>query len=245
MKIIVKGCESEFNHEAAMEIVRQINSKPESAIGLALGTTTLDVHKELVRIYENGMVDFSRAAMFIVDETMGIPSSHPTTGSKRIHDQLYDHINIKKENAHTPNGMTIPMEEECKNYDKKIESYGGLDLQVLGIGVNGHVGFDEPGTPFESITHIVRIPEVTRRKKLRDFNSMDEVPQYGITLGIKTIMMARRILLLAKGKEKAEIIRRVLFGPVSIDAPASVLQLHPELIVVLDSDAAGHISNCM
>jgi len=245
MKIIVAQDKKTFYGISAAQVAAQLGRKPDSVIGLALGTTTLGVHRELVRMNRFGGLDFHRVVMFIVDETMGIRKEHPSTGYARIHEQLFDRINIKAENSFTPDTLAADGDKECAEYERRIASFGGIDLQMLGIGANGHVGFDEPGTPFETLAHIVNISERARQIKLPYFSSIDEVPRQGITLGIKSIMMAENILLMAKGSEKAEIIAKALFGSITTDIPASALQLHRSLTVVLDAAAAELIMDRM
>ena len=241
MKIYITEGEAAFNRAAAEQVQIQLRRKSESVIGLALGRTTLGIHRELVRMHRYEGQDFSKAVLFILDESIGIAKVHPATGYSRIRTQLFDHINAKECNMFTPDTQPEDADASCAQYEKKLESFGGVDLQILGIGENGHVGFNDPGTPFESTTHIVKISETAKKNKLSYFNTIAEVPEYGITLGLKSIMMARRILLLAKGEKKSEIIKKALFGPISPQVPASVLQLHRHLTVILDASAAAGI----
>ena len=154
-----------------------------------------------------------------------------------MHKHLFDHVNIKPENIHIPNGNPENLEEECKKYDKLIEAKGGIDLQVLGIGQNAHIGFNEPDIKFEATTHKVKLDEETIKANSRFFENEEDVPKYAISMGIKTIMLAKKIILLASGKNKAEAIYKAVYGSVRPDAPASILQLHQDVVVIVDKDA--------
>ncbi|WP_276716918.1 glucosamine-6-phosphate deaminase, partial [Caloranaerobacter azorensis] len=172
-------------------------------------------------------------------EYYGLPKENPQSYHYYMMENLFKHVNIKKENIHIPNGMVENIEKECEEYEKKIQQAGGIDLQVLGIGRNGHIGFNEPDLKFEAKTHLVELDEDTIKANSRFFNSIEEVPTKAISMGIKTIMHAKKIVLLASGKEKAEAIYKAVKGEITPKVPASVLQLHPDVILIADEEAAS------
>lgn len=239
MKTIICKTYEELSQTATRIIVDQIGQKPEPVLGLATGSTPVGVYQNLAKMNKEGKVDFSKVTTFNLDEYVGLSKDHPCSYHRFMEENLFEHINIKKENIHIPNGQASCLEKECKSYEDKIAKYGGIDLQVLGIGHNGHIGFNEPGTPFHSVTHVVDLTPRTIQANSRFFSSPNEVPRQALSMGIKTIMGAQRILLLASGIEKAEIISSAFNGHVTIDVPASILQLHPNLVVILDQDAAS------
>lgn len=241
MNIVVKGSVEEFDRAAAREVAKQVISKPDSVICLATGDTTLGMCAEIVRIYLECGLDFSKVVSFNLDEYVGISVNDPVSCSARITEQLFRHLNIKRENIHFPGSCSDVLLQECALYENKILQAGGIDLEVLSIGKNGHIAFNEPGTPFHTTTRIADISPSTVEAKKSLFGSADNVPKKGITMGLKTIMMADRVLLMAKGKDKAGIIKKALFGPITTSVPASILQLHPRLIVLLDRAAAAKI----
>ena len=239
MKIIVCKTYQEMSQAAADIVARQIKKKPDTVLGLATGSTPVGLYQNLIKMNRDGVIDFSGVVTFNLDEYVGLPKEHPCSYYRFMFDNLFDHINIKKENVHLPDGLAPSLEDECKVYEQKITQAGGIDLQVLGIGHNGHIGFNEPGTPFESVSHIVDLAPRTIQANSRFFSSPDEVPRKALSMGIKSIMHARMILFLASGKDKAEIVSRAFNGPVTTDVPASVLQLHPDVTAILDEDAAS------
>jgi glucosamine-6-phosphate deaminase len=243
MKIIIKQDTGAFNKAAAAEVVKQVLKKPDSVLGLATGNTTIGLHKEIVELHRNLGIDFSKAVTFNLDEYAGVSPDDPASCRARINQQLLRHININMDNAHVPNSLAESPEQECREYEQKIAQAGGIDLQIISIGENGHIAFNEPGTPFETRMRIADITDSTVKAKTSLFGSSDKVPRKGITMGIKNIMMARKILLLANGSHKTDIIHKTLFGPVTPEVPASVLQLHPDLLVILDEAAAGRIAD--
>jgi len=238
MKIITRSNQATWAQAAAEEIAQQIRNQSASAVGLATGTTTVSLHEALVSQARQTALDFSGVSMFALDEYCGIPRSHPASCYSRLDTQLFGQVNIPKAQIHCPDVAAGSLTDECKRYEQSIQQQGGIDLQIVGIGLNGHIGFNEPGTPFESLTHISQIASETRSVQADTFGSLEQVPQQGITQGIKTIMQARKVMLLAWGSHKRDIISRALNGPVTPEVPASVLQLHPNLLVVLDEAAA-------
>ncbi|KPU27374.1 glucosamine-6-phosphate deaminase [Caloranaerobacter sp. TR13] len=239
MKVIIVKDYEEMSRKAANIVASQIILKPDSVIGLATGDTPKGMYRELIRLYNNGDIDFANIKTFNLDEYYGLPKENPQSYHYYMMENLFNHVNIKKENIHIPNGMTESIEKECEEYEKKIQQAGGIDLQVLGIGRNGHIGFNEPDLKFEAKTHLVELDEDTIKANSRFFNSIQEVPTKAISMGIKTIMHARKILLLASGKEKAEAIYKAVKGKIIPEVPASVLQLHPDVIVIADKEAAS------
>lgn len=238
---IFTGTAQEWDHKAALEIVQQIKDKPDTVLGLATGSTPVNMYRRLIEMHRAGQVSFSKVKTFNLDEYVGIPREHPCSYYYFMQENLFSDIDIPPESVSLPDGNAPDLEEECRRYEKKIADSGGIDLQVLGIGHNGHIGFNEPNTPFESVTGIVDLTQSTIKANSRFFESEDQVPRQAVSMGIKTIMLARKIILLAKGADKADIIQKALQGPITPEVPASVLQLHPNLLVFLDNEAAARL----
>lgn len=248
MKIIIKNSAEEMSLEAAQTIAALIRSKPDAVLGLATGSTPLKVYAELTRMHEEDGLAFSRVTTFNLDEYLGLAPSHPASLHTYMHEHLFKHINADRRRIHIPSGLfelsdLEGIQRHCREYERELVEAGGLDLQLLGIGMNGHVGFNEPGLPLDSRTHLVALEEKTRADNARNFgNNLEKVPGYAITMGIGTILEARMILLLAAGENKAEIIREALQGPVTPAIPASALQSHQNVITILDRDAASFLT---
>ena len=232
MKIIYAKDYSDLSRKAANIISAQVILKPNSVLGLATGSTPIGTYKQLIEWYEKGDIDFSVARSVNLDEYVGINSDNEQSYRYFMDTHLFSHINIKRENTYVPNGKAVDLQEECKVYDDLIQKVGGIDMQLLGIGHNGHIGFNEPNQAFEKTTHIVELGDTTISANARFFDSIEEVPRKAITMGIKSIMQAQKILLIANGKDKEEIINKALNGPVTPAIPASILQLHPDLTVI-------------
>lgn len=232
MKLIYAKDYSDLSRKAANIISAQVILKPNSVLGLATGSTPIGTYKQLIDWYEKGDIDFSLARSVNLDEYVGINSDNEQSYRYFMDKHLFSHINIKEENTYVPNGKAVDLQEECKVYDALIQKVGGIDMQLLGIGHNGHIGFNEPDQAFEKTTHIVELGETTINANARFFDSIEEVPRKAITMGIKSIMQAQKILLIANGKDKEEIINKALNGPVTPAIPASILQLHPDLTVI-------------
>lgn len=237
--VIVKDDYKEMSREAARMVACQILTNKRAVLGLPTGNTPIGMYAELVRLYKQGLVDFRNVATFNVDEHYSISPQEEYSYHQYMRKHLFDHVNIRAENIHIPDGNTGDEIGACQRYEGKICQYGGVDLQVLGLGVNGHIGFNEPGSDWNTTTRLVKLSQETTQREERRFETLDLVFNQAITMGIKTIMGARKILLLACGKEKAEIIIEALEGPVTRKVPASILQLHPMLTVVLDKEAGG------
>lgn len=241
MRIITVDNYEEMSKKAANMFASQIILKPNSVLGLATGDTPLGMYKELIRMYNEKEVDFIEAKSFNLDEYYGIPESNTQSYHYYMNKNLFQHINMNKENINIPNGNIENIQQECLNYEKKIKEAGGIDIQVLGIGVNGHIGFNEPAINFEAETHLVNLDEKTIESNSRFFNSIEEVPVKAISMGIKTIMHSRKIILLASGKSKAEAIALTVKGKISPEVPASILQLHKDVTLIVDKEAASKL----
>jgi glucosamine-6-phosphate deaminase len=241
MRIIICENYQEMSRQAARFIAQRILSKPNLVLALPTGNTPLGFYRELVRMFKEGLIDFSKATVFNLDEFLGLPPQHPQSFRSYMQKYFWDHVNLQPKSCHIPSSSPKDPDAECARYEQLIERYGGLDLAVLGIGENGHIAFNEPGTPFDSLTHVATLSPETRAREASTFGGLDKVPTHAITMGIKTIMHAREILLLASGEEKAGALSRSLKGPVTPETPASILQLHPNLLVIADSLAAKQL----
>lgn len=228
---------NKIDEEVANEIVTLIKEKPNCVLGLATGSTPLGVYANLIKKYENKEVSFKNVRSFNLDEYVGLKHESDQSYFYFMHHNLFDHIDISPNNVHVPDGINY---ESClKTYDKEIKKSGGIDLQLLGIGSNGHIAFNEPGTDFDSLIHLVDLKESTIKDNSRFFSSIEEVPTRAITMGLRSIMQAKRIILIAKGKNKNHAIK-ALFDEHGIDEtlPVSVLKLHPNVEIYCDKDAA-------
>ena len=237
MKVII-DTEERIAELAAQRYVQLLNDKPEAILGYATGSTPLGLYAELIRLNKAGKFSYAKATSFNLDEYAGLDGSHDQSYRYFMNHNLFDHVDIRKDHTFVPSGLDLSAETAAA-YDKAIEEAGGIDLQLLGIGNNGHIGFNEPGTPFGSITHLVELTESTRQANSRFFKSIDEVPTHAVTMGIRTVMNAKSVILMAIGKAKAPIMKETLQGPVTEQVPASVLQLHPDVEFYLDYDAAS------
>jgi len=224
---------------AAAEIVAEkVREKPDAVLLLPTGTTPLGMYRRLVDLHAEGGLSFARATFFNLDEYLDLPPDHPASYRVYMKENFYDCIDADPEQVHVPNGSAPDPEAECERYEVAIREAGGADLCVLGIGRNGHIGFNEPGAPFESRTRIVRLSESTRRVNASDFES-NRAPEKAITVGMATIFEAREVLLLASGTNKARAVAAAIEGEVSEDVPASILRRHPSATFLLDHDAAA------
>ena len=228
---------ADMSRKAANILSAQVILKPDSVLGLATGSTPIGTYKQLIEWYQKGDVDFSEVTSVNLDEYKGISPDNEQSYHYFMHHNLFDHINIRPENIHLPNGLENDIRKECARYDEVIRSTGGVDLQLLGIGHNGHIGFNEPEDAFEKGTHCVELTQSTIDANKRFFEKEEDVPRYAYTMGIKNIMQARCVLLIASGKSKAQIVRDAFLGPVTPYVPASVLQLHNNVILVGDAEA--------
>ncbi|MDO5111523.1 MAG: glucosamine-6-phosphate deaminase [Clostridia bacterium] len=222
---------------AADQFEAVIKEKPACVIGLATGSSPLPLYRELIAREQCGAIDFSRVRSANLDEYKGLPADHPQSYRFFMQENLFDHISIRPENTIVPDGLASDVEAMCMAYERRIEDWGGVDIQLLGIGHDGHIGFNEPCDHFPLWTHEVALTEMTRNANKRFFDSLDDVPTAAFTMGIGTVMAARKIVMIITGADKAEILYRAFFGPVTPEIPASVLQLHPDVVLVCD-DAA-------
>ncbi len=232
MRIIKASNYNEMSRCAANIIAAQITLKPDSVLGLATGSTPIGTYKLLVKGYQQGNLDFSKVKSVNLDEYCGLDGSHDQSYRYFMNTNLFNRVNIDMANTNVPNGIATDLEQECKRYDRLLEELGGVDLQLLGIGHNGHIGFNEPNEFFDKTTHVVDLKQSTIDANSRFFEKIEDVPKRAITMGIKSIMSAKKVLLVA-GADKKDIIERALFGPITPQVPASVLQFHNDLIVVV------------
>lgn len=231
---------AELSRAAARLVAHQILLKEDAVLGLPTGETPLGLYRELVRLSKEGLLSLSKVTTFNLDEYVGLPPSHPQSFHYYMQVHLFSHLAIPPEQIHIPDGTAADLEGECQRYEEEIARHGGIDLMILGIGPNGHIGFNEPGSDWGRLTGVVQLSEETRRREARRFGGLELVPTQAITMGIKTIMNARKILLLASGQEKALAVKEAIQGPITPAVPASVLQLHPGVTVILDR-AAGSL----
>ncbi|HHW56085.1 MAG TPA: glucosamine-6-phosphate deaminase [Clostridia bacterium] len=241
MRVIITVDYDEMSKRAAEIVKKQIKEKPDTILGLATGSTPLGMYKYLIEMYKKGEIDFSNVVTFNLDEYIGLSPDHPQSYHYFMYENFFNHINIKKQNIYIPNGVAEDLEEECKRYEEEIEKAGGIDLQILGIGVNGHIGFNEPDESIDTKTHVVALTEETIDANKRFFKSADEVPRKAITMGLGSIMKAKKIILLASGKNKAKAIKETIKGKLTTNVPSTVLALHPDVTIIIDKEAASLI----
>lgn len=234
MRIIVTKDYEDMSKKAAAIIAAQVAEKPDCVLGLATGSTPIGTYKNLVEWYENGSLDFSQVRTVNLDEYRGLPRDNDQSYYYFMHDNLFNHVNIDEANTNVPDGTNPDADAECARYEALIASYGGQDLQLLGLGHNGHIGFNEPAQEFDKTTHCVDLQESTIEANKRFFASADDVPKQAYTMGIGTIMKAKKILVVANGEGKADIVAKAFFGPVTPEVPASILQFHPNVTIVVD-----------
>ena len=241
MKIYKAKDYKDMSRKAADIISAQVIMKPNCVLGLATGSTPIGTYDQLVEWYNKGDLDFSEVTTVNLDEYKGLPRTNDQSYYYFMHQHLFDRVNIDPERTNVPNGMEPDAEKECGRYEELIRSLGGVDLQLLGLGHNGHIGFNEPGEAFEKETHCVDLTESTIEANKRFFASADDVPKQAYTMGIKTIMQAKKILIVVNGENKADIVERAFFGPVTPEVPASILQLHNDVTLVGDEAALAKI----
>lgn len=241
MKIIKTADYNEMSRKAANLIGAQVIMKPNCILGLATGSSPIGTYKELIKRCEEGDLDFSQVKSVNLDEYKGLPRDNDQSYYYFMNHNLFDHINIDKANTHVPNGMEPDATKECANYEELIKSLGGVDLQLLGLGHNGHIGFNEPAEEFDKVTHCVDLQESTIEANKRFFESADDVPRQAYTMGIGTIMSAKKIVVVVSGEDKADIVKRAFSGPVTPSVPASILQMHPDVTVICDAAAYSKV----
>ncbi len=247
MRILIEENYKKMSRRAAWILAAQLTVKPDSVLGLATGSTPLGMYEALSSMCSEGTLSFRGVKTFNLDEYIGLGINDAQSYRHFMQTHLFNHVDIASEHINIPNGLATDIEAECRRYESAITSEGGIDVQVLGIGHNGHIGFNEPDVRFEAATHRVDLDESTISANARFFDSAEAVPRQAISMGIKTIMKSRRIVLIASGSDKADIVAKMLYGPITPSVPASILQLHPDLVVVLDQAAAkslekmGHV----
>ncbi len=241
MKILYAEDYASMSRKAANILSAVIILKPDSVLGLATGSTPLGTYRQLIDWYRKGDLDFSRSRTINLDEYVGLSADNDQSYAFFMRKNLFSQVNIDPANTHLPNGLNEDTANECQRYNELLHSLGGVDIQLLGIGANGHIGFNEPGSAFERETHCVRLSESTIQANARFFASPDLVPTHAYTMGMKAIMQARKIVLIASGEAKSEILDTALFGPITPQVPGSILQLHPDVTVIADREALAAI----
>lgn len=232
MKFITVENYEKMSRQAANIISAQVIIKPDCVLGLATGSSPLGTYKQLVEWYNKGDIDFSGVTTVNLDEYVGLSGENTQSYRYFMNHNFFEHINIDLANTFVPNGLAEDLAEEGRQYDAHIEKLGGIDLQLLGIGLDGHIGFNEPDAYFVKSTHVVDLHESTIRANARFFESEEEVPKKAITMGMVSIMQAKKILLIANGKAKGDILKKAFYGPITPEIPASILQLHPDITVI-------------
>lgn len=242
MNILKFDSTEKLNEAGAGIITGLVQTNPRAVLGLATGGTPVGIYEEIVKSYRQGMVSFKSAASFNLDEYVGIPEDHPESYHAYMNHHVFSHVDFSKERTHIPNGNAADLEQECARYNQLLEDAKQIDLQLLGLGHNGHIGFNEPDHALVGGTHIVKLKDETRQANARFFDSIDEVPTHALTMGVGTILKAKMILLVVRGADKAEIVKKALTGPITTECPASLLQTHPHVVVLLDNES-GRLLN--
>jgi glucosamine-6-phosphate deaminase len=240
MKIVIDTPEG-IARQAAAIYQDILDAKPNAVLGFATGSTPLGLYAELVKMCKEGAISFKDVTTFNLDEYVGLDPTHDQSYRYFMDTNLFNHIDLDPTRVHIPSGIDTS-DDALAGYDQAIAEAGGIDMQLLGIGCNGHIGFNEPGTPLESLTHVVELTQNTREVNARFFESLDEVPTHAATMGVKTVMNARKLLLIALGEAKADAVKATVEGPVTPECPASVLQLHPDAIIFCDEAAASKLA---
>ena len=232
----------DMSRKAANIIAAQVTMKPDCVLGLATGSSPIGTYKELIARYNNGDLDFSKATSVNLDEYKGLPGDNDQSYRYFMNHNFFDHVNLPKERTFVPDGTEPDAYKACDAYNQIIADVGGIDLQLLGLGHNGHIGFNEPADCFPPVTHCVDLTASTIDANKRFFDSEDDVPKQAYTLGIGNIMLARKIVVVVSGADKADILKKVVEGPITPEVPASILQLHPDVTIVADEAAAAKLS---
>ena len=243
MKLITIDNYEELSKVAARELASTIKEKPNAILGLATGGSPVGMYKELIKMYQDGELDFSKIKTVNLDEYVGLNPEHEQSYRHFMNENLFNHVNININNTIVPNGLAQDLNAECKEYDKKIEELGGIDVQLLGVGNNGDIAFNERDKELSSGTHVITLTEDTIKANSRFFDTIDEVPKRAITMGLGEIMKAKKIVLIASGESKAEAIKGLFSGKITTENPASMLQMHGDVTVIVDKAAAKLINN--
>ena len=241
MKLIKARDYKDMSKKAANFIMAQIIMKPDCVLGLATGSTPVGTYEQLIAYYKQGDLDFSSVRTVNLDEYRGLSQKDPQSYYYFMQKNLFSHVNLAPGASFIPDGRNEDAEAVCADYEEKIRALGGVDLQLLGLGNNGHIGFNEPAEVFEKGTHCVDLTQSTIEANARFFQSVDEVPTQAYTMGIQTIMRAKKILVIVNGEGKAEILKKAFYGPVTPQVPASILQMHPDVTVIADEAACGKL----
>ncbi len=241
MEVIIKATADEASLEAAQIFARQIREKPTIVLGLATGSTPLQFYRELVAMHRNGAIDFSKVTTFNLDEYVGLDADHPQSYAHFMRENLFSKINVPAAAIRIPSGVAPDLPRHCEQYEKAIRDAGGIDLQLLGLGSDGHIGFNEPSSSLASRTRLKTLTERTIADNARFFSSLDDVPRHVITMGVGTIIEARHCVVLAFGEKKAEACAATIEGPITASVPASILQMHPRCTLLLDEAAAAKL----
>ncbi len=242
MEVIILPTAAEASEVAARLVTRQLREKPSSVLGLATGSTPCNLYQLLARMHREDGLDFSKATTFNLDEYVNLNPTHPASYHQFMEENFFSHVNLVRKNIHIPDGMVADVPAHCAEYERAIRKAGGIDLQILGLGSDGHLGFNEPGSSLASRTRIKTLTERTRSDNARFFTGAQEVPHHVITMGLGTIMESRMCLLLAFGKAKAEAVAASVEGPVTASVPGSLLQFHPQVKVLLDAESASSLT---
>ncbi|WP_243385572.1 glucosamine-6-phosphate deaminase [Bacillus kexueae] len=237
MKFVYVENYEEMSQKAARYLIQKMKQNRPMTIGFATGGTPIGLYDQLIEDHKQNGTSYENITTFNLDEYIGLEKNHPNSYHTYMQQQLFQHLDIRAEKIHLPNGMADDLTMECERYERSIQEAGGIDLQILGIGENGHIGFNEPGTSFSSTTHIVNLTPSTREANARYFPSMNEVPKQAITMGIKSIMRSKEIILLASGSTKRQAMETLQGGEVTELFPASILNLHPNVIIFVDKQA--------
>lgn len=239
MNVLIFDTEEQIGIAAGNYMCGQVLQKPDSVLGLATGSTPLKPYGQMIDLYKKGVVDFSKVTTFNLDEYVNLDVNDKNSYHSFMHENLFDHINIPEESINFLNGNASDPEKECEEYENKIKKAGGIDIQLLGIGSNGHIAFNEPSDCFQRWSHVVNLKESTVKDNSRFFKSIEEVPTHAVTMGIGSIMQAKKILIIAIGENKAKAIKQLINGNVTPQCPASVLQFHTDVTLMLDRGAAS------
>ncbi len=242
MEVRIRDTEAAVGETAAGIVADLVRARPECVLGLATGSTPIPMYRALIRMHADDGLDFSAVTTFNLDEYVGLGPGDPQSYWTFMHDEFFSHVNVPEANIHIPDGLALNLDVAARLYDESIAAAGGIDVQVLGIGGDGHVGFNEPTSSFGSRTRLKTLVEETRIDNARFFDSLDDVPHHVLTMGIGTILDARKVLLLATGESKADAVAAAIEGPLTSMVPASALQLHPDAIFVVDEAAASKLT---
>ena len=241
MEVTIKASYEEMSKAAAQRIADLLNAKPNAVIGMATGSTPLGLYKELVKMHKNEGLDFSQVTTFNLDEYVGLPVDHDQSYHYFMHENFFKHVTVPKQNIYIPSGTTKNFKAFCAWYENRIKECGGVDTQILGIGSDGHIAFNEPTSSLSSRTRLKTLAKPTIDDNSRFFEKREDVPIYAITMGVGTILESRELLLVANGKGKADAVAQMVEGPVTSMITASALQLHPSAHVFIDTEAAGNL----